>query len=285
MKILPNCGQLIIKESDTEGLGVFATDNISAGTVLEEVPFVLFPRHTNVSKGIFDLMRSNGFVNPQELYFENLRNNLGFKDPERYYFKWSPKHKLENDSTYTVLPLGFGPIYNSSNTNNNANWIIKDSTFAFIAARDISKDEEIKTFYGYFLSENGEIFNCERVFYMALDNVESDIGDVKKTHKLKSLRFGSIDSLESQKGNIHAHKINGLINSSVDGLTIKSITLISSSSTEISKMDVPLNSSILNVYRRLQDAHSHPCPLIKFVFAYRERGSQNNREEEVLWKK
>ena len=285
MNVLPNCGKLQIRESPLEGMGVFATEDIQAGTILEEVPFILFPRLNSLTKSIYDTMKSNNFINPKEVFYENLKDNLGFKDPERYYFKWSPKNKLDNDTVYTVLPLGFGPIYNSSNSENNASWTVNETTFIFSATRDIKKDEEIKTFYGYFLAENGEIFNCERAFYLALDIFPCDIGDVTKSHKVMSLRFGSPESLEAQRTNPAAHKINALIRSSKNGLTIRSISLLGPSSSVIVKNDIPLNATLSYVYRRLQEASHHPCPSISINFAFNTKDSEYVHEESVVWNK
>ena len=72
-------------------------------------------------------------------YEKNLRENLRFKLPEKYYFKWSPVFPmlLGKKIEFTVLPLGNGPIYNSSNVSNNAGWKIDDQLFTFVAEKDI----------------------------------------------------------------------------------------------------------------------------------------------------
>jgi len=192
---LTHCHRLEVRDSPIEGFGVFATDFIPAGTVLEEVPFVLFPRYTNVANGFYNFLQLNNFLSDKEKHLENLRQNLGFKEPEKYFFKWHPKVQFDGDSMYTVLPLGFGPVYNSSNTNNNADWVINDRTFTFSAERDIQKDEEIKTFYGYFMAENGATHDCDTVFNFALDP------DKEGRIALYALRFG-LHRISQCKGRI-----------------------------------------------------------------------------------
>jgi hypothetical protein len=94
---LSNCGKLEIRESPVEGFGIFANSPINKGEVLEEVPFILFPRHTNLSKSLYDFLNGGKWINDREKYIENLRLNLKFKEPEKYYFKWSPQVQLEGD--------------------------------------------------------------------------------------------------------------------------------------------------------------------------------------------
>ena len=86
MKILANCGKLEIRQSPVEGCyGVFATDDIPAGTILEEFHFVLFP-HNNISEGIYNFLVSQKFISDREKYLENLRINLKFKNPDKVLF-------------------------------------------------------------------------------------------------------------------------------------------------------------------------------------------------------
>lgn len=286
MNALPNCGKLEVRNSPIEGFGVFATDDIPAGTVLEEVPFVLFPRYVNVAKGVFDLLRSNGWVNSKEVYMENLRHNLRFKDPEKYYFKWHPPVQMDGDSMFTVLPLGYGPIYNTSNTSNNADWKMMENTFVFRAEKDIKKDDEIRTFYGYYLGEDGAIFPCESVFHFGIDMVK--IGDAT-VHKLRALRFGNLESFNSQSRNPVAHKIHKMLFEAEHGISFKKIYLIAANQTSpndfLGMFDVPEFIGLTALYQKLVEVKNHPAPIVKFDFEYTSNITHQIVKESIVWKK
>ena len=284
MKALTNCGKIEIRESPVEGYGVFATEDINAGTVLEEVPFVLFPRYTNISKGIFDVLKANGLVNSKELYLENLRGNLQFKEPEKYYFKWHPRVQLDTDTVFTVLPLGFGPIYNTSNTDNNADWKMLENTFVFKAEKDIKKDEEIRTFYGYFLGQDGTIFPCESVFHFAIDTVTNQPNT--PVNKLKMLRFGTVDSFNTQRNNPSAHKIHQLITKSSDGLEFKKIEILQpDGKSVVTGLEILPSITLSQLYQRLAEAKNHPAPVVRFEFKYIDKVTKEEAIDFVFWKK
>lgn len=116
MKIIPP-SNIILKESPIHGLGVFATENIKEGEIIEVC--YLIDMEIDVSK-------------PSEIL-------------ERYRFNWpqgSTPQKL-------VLPTGYGMIYNHSE-NPNASWRsnFDNGTFEFYAISDIEVGEEIFTWYG-----------------------------------------------------------------------------------------------------------------------------------------
>lgn len=108
----------IVKPSPGKGLGVFATELIKEGEVIEECHLLTIPDNALLFVG--DL----------------------FND---YRFNWPQK----GTTLEQVLPLGFGCIYNHSD-NNNAFWRDHPSEklFQFIANKDILPDEEICTYYG-----------------------------------------------------------------------------------------------------------------------------------------
>ena len=110
----------IVKPSPGKGLGVFATEFIKEGEIIEECHLLVIP--------------DNSFLFIQDL-FENYR----FDYPQ----------SLHTPTQEQVLPLGFGCIYNHSD-NNNAYWIDHptEKLFQFIAATDIFPGEEICTNYG-----------------------------------------------------------------------------------------------------------------------------------------
>ena len=275
MRTLKHCGRIEVRESPIEGFGVFANSDISAGEIIEEVPFVLFPRYVNLSRSLFEMLKNSGWVSPKEMHMENLRENFKFKEPERYYFKWHPPVQLDGDSMFTVLPLGFAPCYNTSNTENNADWKMYRDTFVFTAEKDIKKDSEIKTFYGYYLGGDGTIFPCENMF-------PSDNGLV---HKFKIMRFGTVDSYNAQKHNPIAFKLQSMLDFSVDGLTIKRITLAQANGDSVVTFEVPTNLPLTPLYQKLTEYRSHPAPLTAFKFEYTDKKTQKNVIEDVVWKK
>lgn len=283
MKALQNCGKLEVRESPIEGFGVFATDKINAGEVLEEVPFILFPRYVSLTRDLFELLKNTKWISDKEIYMENLRGNLKFKEPEKYYFKWHPPVSLDGDSMWTVLPLGFGPIYNTSNTNNNADWKIQPNTFIFRAEKDIDMDEEICTFYGYFLGEDGTSFPCESVFHFAIDMFPGI--DNVLAHKIKMLRFGTIDAFNAQKQNPSAHKMHTLIQQSADGLSLKKITLLQANMTSIGGFEFAPDVRLTAIYRKLVEANNHPAPIIEFQFEYTDKESASIKQAGIVWKK
>lgn len=262
MKILTNCGKLQVRESSIEGFGVFATDLIKQGEVLEETPFILFPRHTNVSKPLYDFLNTTKFLSDREKYIENLRSNLKFKEPEKYYFRWSPPTQLEGEPvTFTVLPLGFGPIYNSSNTDNNASWIVKDKTFVFVANRDIQKDEEIRTFYGYFLGHDGASFNTDVVYGFGFDTLEG-------VPHLRALRFATHEANDAAKSNPFYAKIFQLFTQSQKGLRLKKIIGAASPTEDKFTLDVSERVPLTELYNKIAESKGSIFPFIKFVFDY-----------------
>lgn len=282
MRVLTNCGKLEVRASPIEGFGVFAKDDIAAGTILEEVPFILFPRYIGLAKNIFDVLVANNWVSPKEMHMNNLSLNMGFKHPDKFFFKWHPPIQLDSDSMYTVLPLGYGPIYNSSNTANNADWKMLLDTFTFKAEKDIVKDSEIITFYGYFLGEDGSSFNCETVFHLAIDMFDSPNG---KVHKVKMLRFGSLDTYQHQRNNPSAIRFNTCIAQSVDGVTIKKITAVQSNGVPVAAADIPIDMNLTALYSRLQEANSNSSPLVEFQIEYVNKTSQQKIFETITWKK
>jgi hypothetical protein len=277
-KALTNCGKLEVRESPIEGYGVFAVSDIKAGEVLEEVPFVLFPRHTNISKGLYDFLSNNKFVSERERSLDNLRLNLKFKDPEKYYFKWHPTHQTEGECMFTVLPLGYGPIYNTSNTANNADWRIMETTFIFRAEKDIAKDEEIRTFYGYFIGEDGSTFNCDLVYNMAIDRIDG-------VNRLKNFRFGTLVSFDVGKANPAYLKINQLVNQSLHGVVIKQIVGLQVDGKEITGFTVPHDIPLSQLYIKLAEFKQHFTPVTAFVLEYEQKADGKISQETILVKK
>ena len=106
-----------VKDSPGKGLGVFATNYILAGEVIEECHLVTLPI-------------PNG--EPSDMLID-------------YRFNWPQ----DSETQEQVIPFGNGCIYNHSD-NNNAIW--RDhpryKAFQFVAVKDIYPGEEICTYYG-----------------------------------------------------------------------------------------------------------------------------------------
>ena len=161
-----------VRNSPLEGYGVFATKDIKGGSVLEEIPFIVWNRSIDLSDKIMAVIQGTGFLSENEIRNDQIRSMFGHKHPMKYYFKWFPPNTPrdgDNPLFFQCLPLGFGPIYNSSNGRNNASWEVKEKTFIFNAVRDIAAGEEIQTFYGYFCAEDDATFNSPEVFGLAME--------------------------------------------------------------------------------------------------------------------
>tara|TARA_R100000908_G_C3676161_1_gene96905 strand:+ start:187 stop:591 length:405 start_codon:yes stop_codon:yes gene_type:complete len=130
MDILYNCGKLEVKTSTIPngGFGVFATDDIKVGEILEECRYLAYSKAYSL-----------------------------FED-----YRFWVNSKKEN----TAIVLGTGSIYNSSKEKQNAWWVGPSSpkifkfgdikitriyldSFTFFAIKDIKKGDEIFTYYGY----------------------------------------------------------------------------------------------------------------------------------------
>ena len=117
MRITPPT-KIFISKSPIHGYGVFASDLIKVGELIEECP-------------IFDLNIQYGQTSP--LFLD-------------YRFNW-PQGTHEWNKQ--VLAWGYGSLYNHSNEP-NAYWIsnTEKETFEFIAIKEIKPNEEILVYYG-----------------------------------------------------------------------------------------------------------------------------------------
>lgn len=108
-----------VASSEVHGLGVFASADISAGELIEECPCLDLPINFGESSALLIDYRFN-----------------------------YPIGQLTETSKQVVV-LGYGSIYNHSNTP-NAYWTTDTTkkTFKFWASRDIKSGEEIFTYYG-----------------------------------------------------------------------------------------------------------------------------------------
>lgn len=266
-----------VRKSSIEGWGVFAKENIKKGEVLEESPFIILPSYTLIAKSVFDILRLNKALDPKEKYETNLIKNLGFKDADDYYFKWIPKYQPEGEELiYTVLPLGFGPIYNTSNSSNNAEWRIENNYFVFSASKDIEKDEEICTFYGYFLDEEGSKFECDDVLNLGLDYFNGRVG-------FKSIRFGSLKSHLENKNNPFILQITSLFQKTASPIFIKNISAFSSSGTLEASVNIPEKITLKLLFNKLKECKKSSFSQIKFSFEFINKYSNQKEIEEIVW--
>jgi len=289
--ILKNCyDRLEVRKSPIEGYGVFATGDIPKGSVLEEIPFILWPRYTQLGERIYKgLMgdaaihseqRGDDWIAESEKNNENVRRMFGFKTPEKYYFKWHPPHQ---SVMYSVIPLGFGPIYNSSNSDNNAGWVVNEKTFTFMATRDIKKGEEVCTFYGYFLSEEGEIYATTDVFGFGLD-----INREENQVYLRCLRFSNNEEAQARGKDAGFQKINELLGASKQKLKLRKISIVENGE-EKHEFQFPENWSLGFHLKKLKEFRFSRFKNIKFLVSFEDdkqrKANQKIRDNPELIKK
>lgn len=116
MQIIPP-KKIYITKSPIQGYGVFASETIFEGEVIEECP-------------IYDLNIPHGDSSP--LFID-------------YRFNWPQGITWEKQ----VLAWGYGSLYNHSN-NPNAYWRsnLEKETFEFVCSKQINNGEEILVYYG-----------------------------------------------------------------------------------------------------------------------------------------
>ena len=269
---LHNCGKIEVRSSPIEGFGVFATADIKAEEVLEEVPFVMFPHYYQTFSNLYQFLDSNGTISESEVYLDNLRSALGFKHPDKYYFKWAPEGSKQidgKDVVFNVLPLGFGPIYNTANVGNNAGWIVGKNTFKFVAQRDIEKDEEIRTFYGYFVDEGGGIFNTAEVFNLGIQTSQQSQPEIKCIRA-----SGAEIAIVNTDGGFAALK--ELLSKSNSSLFIHSIESIEEDRSTVKyRFEFPAGFSTKFTYSKLKEFKSCRLPFTRINVSYTKDSVKN----------
>ena len=260
---LKNCYESmeVRQEGAIEGNGVFAVKDIPAHTILEEIPFIMWPRqNVQMADRIYKTLADGQLLSEKEQYYEHIRRVFAFKHPDKYYFKWYPPNAPQfkgEQVTYSVIPLGYGPIYNSHNTDNNAGWHIAERHFVFSATRDIKAGEEICTFYGYFISDAGQVFNTTDCFGMGLSSSPED-GKVY----LKTIRFGSDHEKNTRMRETAFQQLNDLLGKSNRKLRIKRISVVENN-VEKHIFDYPDNFSLDFHYQKLREFRSSRFQNIK----------------------
>ena len=150
---VPN--KIEIKDSEIHGLGVFATERIEKGEIIEECHLITVPIDENTPE---DLLIDYRFNWPQgRPNWREVLKAQGIDNDQESNEQVVMKLELENGEVIqatlprdgNVIPLGYGCIYNHCN-NNNAKWVNHPNcwAFQFIATKDIESGEEICTNYG-----------------------------------------------------------------------------------------------------------------------------------------
>jgi len=110
--------KIYVDKSPIHGLGVFASEKIIKGELIEECPILSLPLTFGEKSGLM----------------------------LNYRFNW-PSGTLKWEEQ--VIALGFGSLYNHSESP-NAEWISNNEkrTFEFVCLKDIEEGEEILVWYG-----------------------------------------------------------------------------------------------------------------------------------------
>ena len=111
--------KIFIKNTEQKGIGVFAKSNIMRGEVIEVSPSIPMGNKTG-----------NRFTDP----FHN--------------YKFTYPRDFNSDNLEYVVCLGYGSLYNHSETP-NCNWRTeKPYRFIFYTVDDISEGDELCIYYG-----------------------------------------------------------------------------------------------------------------------------------------
>lgn len=265
---LPNSYENIeIRHSPIEGYGIFAKNDIPNDTILEEIPFIMWPRqNVAFADRVHRILDEGNLLSEREQYFEHIRKVFSFKHPDKYYFKWYPSHAPSfkgEQVVFSVIPLGFGPIYNSHNTDNNAGWSIREKTFVFKSIRDIKAGEEVCTFYGYFLSETGEVYDTSTVFGLGFSKM--DDGHIY----FRAIRFSSDEEKAQRMKEAGFLKLAELLTKSQRTLRLKRISIIENN-VEKHPFEFPEGFPLDFHFKKLREFRGSRFQNIKLNFTWKE---------------
>ena len=272
-----------VRNSPLEGYGVFATADIKAGSVLEDIPFVVWNRSIGVSDDIMNVIQQKGFLSENEIRNDEIRGMFGHKPPKKYYFKWFPPNTprdSENPLYFECLPLGYGPIYNSSNGKNNASWEVKDKTFIFKATRDIPANEEICTFYGYFVSEDDTNWNTPEVFGFAMEYLLNENGE--KEAFLTNIRFGHQKEQELRMKEEGTKQLIECLGESHGRVKLNKISAMDAGK-ETHSFDFPKDFNLSWYFRKLQEFKQTRFAVVKIYVSYIKVDTNKEAKKEIHW--
>ena len=275
--------KLSVQNSPLAGYGVFATEDIKAGSILEEVPFVVWPRSISLSDRLMNAVNEEGFLSEEEKRNEDLRRMFDHKHPTKYYFKWFPPNSPREGKDalfFQCLPLGYGPIYNSSNGKNNATWTVKEKTFIFNAQRDIKAGEEVMTFYGYFMAEDDSTFNVHEVFGLALEYLPTTNGG--KEVMLTNIRFAGEQEQQTRVKEEGCQKIITALQESQGLIKLNKISAMDGAE-EKHQFEFPPDFPLHYCFRKLQEFKQTRFPMVKLYISYEHNQSKKMIKKEILY--
>lgn len=123
--------KMVVKQSEVHGRGVFATEDIKSGELIEACPMVIMAHRMNYHK-----------------------------DPTIWAYMFTntcPCEECKRHGGHFLMIMGYGQIYNHQDDNNaSIKFFLKEQYAEVRALRDISKGEEIFVNYGskYFENRN-----------------------------------------------------------------------------------------------------------------------------------
>jgi len=272
-----------VRNSPLEGYGVFAKADIKGGSVLEEIPFVVWNRSMDVSDDILAVIKNKNFLSENEIRNDQIRTMFGFKHPKKYYFKWFPPNTPrdgDNQLYFQCLPLGYGPIYNSSNGRNNASWEVKEKTFIFKTTQDIPADKEICTFYGYFCSENDETWKTPDVFGLAMEYLVDENG-AKKVF-LTNIRFQAPKEQELRLKEEGTNQLINCLTESQGRVKLNKISVLDNGK-ETHEFVFPEDFSLSYTFRKLMEFKQTRFAVIKLYLSYVKVDGKKEVKKEIMW--
>lgn len=149
-----------IGKSSIGGRGVFAKENIQEGEILEEAHFIIcgsepIARDKELKRYCFTLFYDKNLTpsENQELNFKiSLATFIADEDLQKSIMADLKELNYEDPSKVwsSAAVLGYGMIYNHSDSEYNANWEIDfhDFLFRYKSIKSIQKGEEIFINYG-----------------------------------------------------------------------------------------------------------------------------------------
>lgn len=268
--------KILVKNSPLGGLGVFAKQDIKAGEILEEVPFLVLPPSLTLGEKLCKLLEKEKSLSSRDIYLENLGANLGFKHLNKYWFKWTPKESTLNGENifFSVIPLGFACLYNTSNANSNAGWTINGNIFTFSASRDIKEEEEIKTFYGYLMSEDGADWSVNSVFNLGLEKRDGGV-------LLESLKFENQNDKEVLLKNKGLYRLDAVLNSTPTGVKILKIFSVDEDETPTSSVIIFSAQSRLSDYYATLKTFKSSGRSILLEFSFFSEGKEKTEKVKI----
>jgi hypothetical protein len=123
--------KMVVRHSEIHGRGVFATEDIKKGELIERCPMVIMAHRMNYHK-----------------------------DPAIWSYMFTntcPCEECKRHGGHFLMVMGYGQIYNHQDDNNaSINFNLKEQYADVKAINDIAKDEEIFVNYGpnYFQNRN-----------------------------------------------------------------------------------------------------------------------------------